>query len=41
MIKDKLPALLTTKPMIYLVNLSKRDYVRKKNKWLPKIHAWV
>jgi obg-like ATPase 1 len=41
MIKDKLPALLTTKPMIYLVNLSKRDYTRKKNKWLPKIHAWV
>ena len=41
MIKEKLPTLITTKPMIYLVNLSKKDYVRKKNKWLPKIHAWV
>jgi len=24
---------LTAKPMIYLVNLSKKDYIRKKNKW--------
>lgn len=24
---------LTSKPMIYLVNLSEKDYVRKKNKW--------
>jgi obg-like ATPase 1 len=41
MIKEKLPSLITTKPMIYLVNLSKKDFVRKKNKWLPKIHAWI
>lgn len=27
--------------MTYLVNLSERDYIRKKNKWLPKIKAWV
>jgi len=33
--------LLTAKPVIYLVNLSETDYLRKKNKWLPKIHAWV
>ena len=33
--------LLTSKPVIYLVNLSERDYVRKKNKWLPKIKAWI
>lgn len=33
--------LLTAKPVIYLVNLSERDYVRKKNKWLPKIKAWI
>jgi obg-like ATPase 1 len=26
---------------VYLVNLSKADYTRKKNKWLAKIHAWV
>lgn len=25
---------LTSKPMIYLVNLSEKDYIRKKNKWL-------
>jgi len=33
--------LITTKPIIYLPNLSKRDYCRKKNKWLPKIKEWV
>lgn len=33
--------LLTAKPMIYLVNLSERDYIRKKNKWLVKIKEWI
>jgi len=33
--------LITTKPVIYLINLSQNDYVRKKNKWLAKIHQWV
>jgi len=33
--------LLTAKQVIYLVNLSQADYVRKKNKWLVKIKAWV
>lgn len=33
--------LITTKPCVYLVNLSKSDFVRKKNKWLPKIKAWI
>jgi obg-like ATPase 1 len=23
------------------VNLSERDFIRKKNKWLPKIKAWI
>uniref|UniRef100_H3DHS4 Obg like ATPase 1 n=2 Tax=Tetraodon nigroviridis TaxID=99883 RepID=H3DHS4_TETNG len=32
---------LTSKPMIYLVNLSEKDYVRRKNKWLVKIKEWV
>uniref|UniRef100_A0A7R9Y5W4 Obg-like ATPase 1 n=1 Tax=Prasinoderma coloniale TaxID=156133 RepID=A0A7R9Y5W4_9VIRI len=41
MIKDKLHMLITTKPCIYLVNLSEKDYLRKKNKWLAKIHAWI
>ena len=41
MIKLKLPQLITTKPMVYLVNLTKKDFVRKKNKWLVKIHTWI
>ncbi|XP_066586905.1 adenylate kinase 9 [Prorops nasuta] len=32
---------LTSKPVIYLVNLSEKDYIRKKNKWLMKIKEWV
>lgn len=32
---------ITAKPVIYLVNLSEKDYIRKKNKWLPKIFEWV
>uniref|UniRef100_A0A673AJC9 Obg like ATPase 1 n=1 Tax=Sphaeramia orbicularis TaxID=375764 RepID=A0A673AJC9_9TELE len=32
---------LTSKPMIYLVNLSEKDYIRRKNKWLMKIKEWV
>ncbi|THH07743.1 hypothetical protein EW146_g9220 [Bondarzewia mesenterica] len=34
-------SLLTAKPVTYLVNLSEKDYIRKKNKWLPKIKAWI
>jgi obg-like ATPase 1 len=33
--------LLTAKPVIYLINLSERDYIRKKNKHLPKIAEWI
>lgn len=33
--------LLTAKPSIYLVNLSERDYIRKKNKHLPLIKQWI
>lgn len=33
--------LLTAKPVIYLVNLSEKDYIRQKNKNLPKIAEWV
>lgn len=32
---------LTAKPVIYLVNLSEKDYIRKKNKWLVKIKEWI
>jgi obg-like ATPase 1 len=40
MINEK-TSLITTKPVVYLANLSKADFIRKKNKWLPKIHAWI
>ncbi|KAG0737703.1 hypothetical protein G6F16_010507 [Rhizopus arrhizus] len=33
--------LITAKPVIYLANLSEKDFIRKKNKWLPKIKAWI
>ncbi len=33
--------LLTAKPVVYLVNLSEKDYIRRKNKHLPKIAEWV
>jgi len=32
---------LTSKPVIYLINLSENDYAKKKNKWLAKIMAWI
>uniref|UniRef100_A0A914CBT6 Obg-like ATPase 1 n=1 Tax=Acrobeloides nanus TaxID=290746 RepID=A0A914CBT6_9BILA len=32
---------LTGKPLVYLVNLNEQDYIKKKNKWLPKIKAWI
>lgn len=41
MIRDKLPALITTKPVIYLCNMSDADFRRKKNKHLAKVHKWV
>ena len=31
----------SSKPVIYLVNLSDKDFIRKKNKWLIKIKEWV
>lgn len=32
---------ITSKPVVYLVNMSEKDYIRKRNKWLPKIFEWV
>lgn len=34
-------SLITTKPTIYLVNLTMKDYVRQKSKYLPLIAKWV
>ena len=33
--------LLTAKPVVYLVNLSEKDYLRQKNKHLPKLMEWI
>lgn len=33
--------LLTAKPVVFLINMSPNDYIKKKNKWLPKIKAWI
>ncbi|KAJ9437633.1 Obg-like ATPase 1 [Diplonema papillatum] len=41
MITEKMPELLTCKPTMYLVNITQADFLRKKNKWLMKIHEWI
>ncbi|KIM92568.1 hypothetical protein OIDMADRAFT_86493, partial [Oidiodendron maius Zn] len=33
--------LITTKPVIYLINLTMKDYLRQKIKYLSKIAEWV
>jgi GTP-binding protein YchF len=33
--------LITTKPQVYVVNLSKKNFIRKGSKWLTKIQEWV
>jgi len=33
--------LLTAKPVVYIVNMSEKDYFKKGSKWLIKIKQWV
>jgi len=33
--------MLTAKPVVFLVNLSSNDFIRKRNKWLGPIKQWV
>jgi len=33
--------LITTKPQVYIVNMTKKSFIRKGSKWLPKIQEWV
>ncbi|KAI5298971.1 2-hexaprenyl-6-methoxy-1,4-benzoquinone methyltransferase [Ascosphaera pollenicola] len=33
--------LLTAKPVVFLINLSERDFIRQKNKYLPKVAEWI
>lgn len=32
---------LTSKPVVYLVNIGRDEYIKKQNKWLPKIAAYL
>lgn len=32
---------MTSKPVVYLVNIGRDEYVKKQNKWLVKINEWV
>jgi len=33
--------LLTAKPLIFLLNMGEEDFIKKKNKWLPKIKEYL
>lgn len=33
--------LLTAKSVVFLVNVSEKEYLEKKNRWLAKIKAWI
>lgn len=33
--------LITSKPIVYLLNMSENEFIKKKSKWLPKIKAWI
>jgi len=33
--------LLTAKPTVYLINMNESDYIKRGNKWLGKVKAWV
>ena len=33
--------LITSKPIVYLINMSEYDFIKKKSKWLPKIKQWI
>jgi GTP-binding protein YchF len=33
--------LITTKPQVYVINMSQKNFIRKGSKWLPKISEWV
>ena len=34
-------SLLTSKPMIYLLNCSEKEYTRQKSKWFKKVLLWI
>ena len=32
---------MSSKPVVYLVNIGRDEYIKKKNKWLPKIAEYI
>lgn len=40
-LNELIPQAVTLKPIVYLVNLDSRSFIRKANKWLPLIQKWV
>lgn len=32
---------MSSKPVVYLVNIGRDEYIRQQNKWLPQIAAWI
>jgi len=40
-INELIPQCITLKPMIYLINVDKRSFIRKGNKWFNPIATWV
>lgn len=32
---------MSAKPVVYLVNIGRDEYIRQQNKWLPAIGAWI
>ena len=32
---------MSSKPIVYLVNIGRDEYIRKQNKWLPRIMEWI
>lgn len=40
-INEVMPQCITTKPVIYLANLSHKDFVRKRNKYLAPVMEWI
>ncbi|KAJ1445955.1 P-loop containing nucleoside triphosphate hydrolase protein [Pelagophyceae sp. CCMP2097] len=40
-INELIPECITTKPMIFLINMSRKAFVKGGNKYLPLIKAWI
>lgn len=40
-INELIPQAITLKPIIYLINIDKRSFIRKANKWFGPINEWV